>query len=117
LDDGFRVEVREGKAVTARTLILATGVKDELPEIDGLAALWGTGVFHCPYCHEWEVRNKPWGFIARGEQAVEWGLELRQRTTDLTLCSNGPSGLTDAGGLALDGRRLGTRSRFPVENR
>lgn len=49
VDGGFRVELRDGKAVTARKLILATGVKDELPDIEGLSALWGTGVFHCPY--------------------------------------------------------------------
>jgi thioredoxin reductase len=67
MDGGFRVEVRDGTAFTARKLILATGVTDERPDIDGLAALWGTGVLHCPYCHGWEVRNKPWGFIARGE--------------------------------------------------
>ncbi len=49
LDDGQRVETR--------TLVLATGVRDELPAIDGLAALWGRGVFHCPYCDGWEVRD------------------------------------------------------------
>lgn len=104
VDGGFRVETRDGKAVTARKLILATGVKDELPDIDGLAALWGTGVLHCPYCHGWEVRDKPWAFIARGEQAVEWGIELLGWTAKLTLCSNGPAGLTDAGRRTLKDR-------------
>jgi thioredoxin reductase len=106
---GFRVEIREGAAVTARMLILATGVTDERPGIDGLSALWGTGVLHCPYCHGWEVRDKPWGVIARGEQAVEWGVELRGWTADLPLCSNGPAGLTDAGRRTLKGRGIGVR--------
>ncbi|MES2790350.1 MAG: FAD-dependent oxidoreductase [Planctomycetota bacterium] len=109
VDGGFRVEIRDGKAVTARKLILATGVTDERPDIDGLAALWGTGVLHCPYCHGWEVRNKPWGFIARGEQAVEWGVELREWTPTLTLCSNGPAGLTDAGRRTLNERGVVVR--------
>jgi thioredoxin reductase len=109
VDGGFRVTVRDGNAVTARRLILATGVKDEPPDIEGLPALWGTGVFHCPYCHGWEVRDKPWGFIARGEQAVEWGLELREWTTDLTLCSNGPAGLSDADHQTLKARGIGVR--------
>ena len=66
-------------------------------------------MFHCPYCHGWEVRNKPWGFIARGDQAVEWGIELREWTTDLTLCSNGASGLSDAGVRTLKGRGIEVR--------
>jgi thioredoxin reductase len=105
LEGGFRVEIRGGEAVTARKLILATGMKDELPDIEGLPALWGTGVRHCPYCHGWEVRDRPWAFMAQGEQAVEWGTELRGWTKDLTLCSNGPAGLTDAGRRTLE--RLG----------
>ncbi len=109
MEGGFRVEIRDGQPVTARKLILATGVTDERPDIDGLAALWGTGVLHCPYCHGWEVRNKPWGFIARGEQAVEWGVELREWTTDLTFCSNGPAGLTDTGRRTLKDRGIAVR--------
>lgn len=109
VDGGFRIETQDGKAVTARKLILATGVTDERPDIEGLPALWGTGVLHCPYCHGWEVRNKPWGFVARGEQAVEWGVELREWTAELTLCSNGPAGLTDAGRRALKGRGVAVR--------
>jgi thioredoxin reductase len=109
VDGGFRVEIRDGKAVTARKLILATGVTDERPDIDGLAGLWGTGVLHCPYCHGWEVRNKPWGFIARGDQAVEWGGELREWTPALTFCSNGPAGLTEAGRRTLKDRGIAVR--------
>lgn len=109
IDGGFRVETRDGKAFTARKLILATGVTDERPEIDGLLELWGTGVLHCPYCHGWEVRNKPWGFIAVGEQAADWGIELRGWTTELTLCSNGPSGLTEAGRRTLKNRGVAVR--------
>lgn len=109
LDGGFRVELRGGEAVSARKLILATGMKDELPDIEGLHALWGTGVLHCPYCHGWEVRDRPWAFIARGEQAVEWGLELLGWTTKLTLCSDGPAELTDAGRQAFKDRGVVVR--------
>ena len=112
VDGGFRVELRDGKAVTARKLILATGLTDDRPAIDGLPALWGTGVLHCPYCHGWEVRDTPWGFIARGEQAVEWGSELRGWTTKLTLCSDGPAGLTDAGRRTLKDRGVGVREEL-----
>eukprot|EP00456_Euglypha_rotunda_P083851 TRINITY_DN835_c0_g1_i3.p1 TRINITY_DN835_c0_g1~~TRINITY_DN835_c0_g1_i3.p1 ORF type:complete len:343 (+),score=68.46 TRINITY_DN835_c0_g1_i3:2063-3091(+) len=109
VEGGFRVEIRDGKAVTTRKLILATGVTDERPDIDGLAALWGSGVLHCPYCHGWEMRNKPWGFIARGEQAVEWGIELQEWTTTLTFCSNGPAELTEAARRTLRERGIAVR--------
>lgn len=109
VDGGFRVELRDGKMVTARKLILATGVTDERPDIEGLSALWGTGVLHCPYCHGWEVRGKPWGFIAPSEQAVEWGIELLGWTSKLTLCTNGPSKLSDAGHRTLMNRGIVVR--------
>ncbi|WP_166831911.1 NAD(P)/FAD-dependent oxidoreductase [Thalassoroseus pseudoceratinae] len=111
LDDGFRVDIGDGKSVVARKLILATGVKDKLPEIDGLPKLWGTSVRHCPYCHGWEVRGKPWAFLDRGEQAVDWGLELLGWTPNLTLCSNGPAGLSDAGHRILKDRNIEVREQ------
>jgi thioredoxin reductase len=120
VDGGFRIELRDSNSVTARTLILATGVTDERPEIEGLPALWGTGVLHCPYCHGWEVRDKPWGFIAPAEQAAEWGIELLGWTSKLTLFSNGPSKLTDDGRRTLMNRgvvvREDTISRLDGEN-
>ncbi len=61
---GFEVTLSDG-VVSARRLLLAPGVRDELPAIEGLPALWGTGVLHCPYCHGWEVRDQP--------LAVYWG--------------------------------------------
>jgi thioredoxin reductase len=57
--DGFAVTLADGSREQARRLLLATGVVDELPAIDGLAALWGRGVFNCPYCDGWEVRDQP----------------------------------------------------------
>ena len=44
--------------VTARRLLVATGLHDELPDVPGLAGRWGVDVLHCPYCHGWEVRDK-----------------------------------------------------------
>lgn len=108
-DDGFQVELRSGAMVKTRKLILATGVKDELPQVDGLAALWGTGVFHCPYCHGWEVRDQPWAYIASGAQAVEWGSELLGWTKNLTLCSNGPAGLMESELQVLKDRGINLR--------
>ena len=49
--EGFAVSLAGGGQVTARRLLLAIGVRDLLPDIDGFAELWGRSVLHCPYCH------------------------------------------------------------------
>ncbi|MEM9710818.1 MAG: bifunctional NAD(P)/FAD-dependent oxidoreductase/class I SAM-dependent methyltransferase [Actinomycetota bacterium] len=57
-DGRFRVVLVGAHAVVARRVLVATGVVDELPEIDGMAELWGTDVIHCPFCHGYEVRDQ-----------------------------------------------------------
>ncbi|WP_327268195.1 NAD(P)/FAD-dependent oxidoreductase [Streptomyces sp. NBC_01218] len=84
-DGGFRVERTDGTAVEARRLLVTTGLVDELPTVPGLAEQWGTGVLHCPYCHGWEVRNRPVGVLATGPTAVHQALLWRQWTDDVTL--------------------------------
>ena len=54
---GFTVTTASGATYTAKKLFIATGVKDILPEINGLAACWGVSAIHCPYCHGYEYRN------------------------------------------------------------
>lgn len=78
--DAFTVETSEGEAYGARRLLLATGVSDTLPEIEGLAERWGTSVFHCPYCHGYELDQGQIGVIAANPLSVhqaqllpEWG--------------------------------------------
>jgi len=67
---GFEVTLDGAEVVACRKLILATSVSDVLPEIPGLAALWGTGVIHCPYCHGWEYRGRPWAFLVPPDAVV-----------------------------------------------
>jgi len=58
-DDGlFQVHLTGGHSVVARRVLAATGLLDELPDIDGLADHWGVGVIHCPFCHGFEVRDR-----------------------------------------------------------
>ena len=61
---GFTLRLEGGDDVAGRRLILASGVADRLPEIDGSEERWGTTVLHCPYCHGWEVRDRPLGVLA-----------------------------------------------------
>jgi thioredoxin reductase len=80
----FLAEVN-GRAITARRLLVATGLHDELPDVPGLAERWGIDVLHCPYCHGWEVRDKRVGILATGPGAVHQALLFRQLTRDVTV--------------------------------
>lgn len=74
-DDGFVVEV-QGEALLARRLVLATGVADELPPIEGLASRWGRTVFHCPYCHGYELNAGAIGVLASSPLSMHHALML-----------------------------------------
>jgi thioredoxin reductase len=78
----FTVTLADG-ALQARRLLVATGLRDVLPDIPGLARHWGHGVVHCPYCHGWEVRDEPIGVLATGPASVHHALLFRQLTRDL----------------------------------
>jgi thioredoxin reductase len=98
-DGRFKVTLENGEVVIARKLLLATGVVDHLPEIDGICELYGRSVFHCPYCDGWELRDQPIAVYGQGERALGLALELTAWSRDLVLCTDGPSEL-DAEGLA-----------------
>ncbi|WP_405607151.1 NAD(P)/FAD-dependent oxidoreductase [Streptomyces sp. NBC_01511] len=86
--EGFRVVLEEGAAVpevTARRLLVTTGLVDEPPPVPGVAERWGREVLHCPYCHGWEVRDAPIGILATGPLAVHQALMWRQWSGDVTL--------------------------------
>ncbi|MEE1619615.1 NAD(P)/FAD-dependent oxidoreductase [Brachybacterium sp. J153] len=85
----FTVDLADGRVVTARRLLLATGVRDELPAIPGLAEHWGRGLVHCPYCHGWEVRDQAIGVLAVGPASAHQALLFRQLSDDVTVFSRG----------------------------
>ncbi len=91
---GFRATFDRGPDVLARRILLAIGVRDVLPEVPGFAELWGTGVFHCPYCHGWEVSGEPLALYGQGDKALHLVRLLRGWTDDLVLFTDGPSGLS-----------------------
>ncbi|SFB79475.1 NAD(P)/FAD-dependent oxidoreductase [Streptomyces aidingensis] len=82
---GFTLRLAGRRTVRARRLLVTTGLTDELPEVPGLAGLWGRDVLHCPYCHGWEVRDRPIGVLATGPLAVHQALMWRQWSPHLTL--------------------------------
>jgi thioredoxin reductase len=93
-ENGFEIETESGETFEAQKLIFATGIKDNLPDINGFAACWGISVIHCPYCHGYEVRNEKTGIIGNGEYGFEFSTLISNWTKDLTLFTNGTSTLT-----------------------
>ncbi|KQQ05363.1 MULTISPECIES: NAD(P)/FAD-dependent oxidoreductase [unclassified Rathayibacter] len=83
--DGVSATLADGTVLRARRLLLATGVRDHLPAIPGLAERWGRDVLHCPYCHGYEVRGQRIGVLGSsfsGHQAQMFR-QLSDRTSIL----------------------------------
>ncbi len=107
--DQFTVTLGDGTTEQARRLLLATGVVDELLPIPGLAELWRRGVFNCPYCDGWEVRNQPLAVLASDPRNLQLALQLTRWSPDVLLCSNGTAGPDDDARRLLDAHKVGLR--------
>lgn len=73
------VTLADGSVVSGRAALLATGADYRLPDVPGLAALWGTSVIHCPFCHGWESRDKRIGLLSAGDEHVGHLLPMLSR--------------------------------------
>lgn len=87
-DGAFTLRLADGEAVEARKVVLATGVRDILPPIEGLPELWGGSAFTCPFCDGWEVRDQPWAVLASQPELMHVTL-LATWTDDLVVLTNG----------------------------
>ena len=84
--DGFVVVLGDGGGeVRTQAIVLATGMTYEVPDVPGFAELWGGAVFHCPFCHGWEVRDRPVVVHAAGEIAERLATLLAGWTDDVTV--------------------------------
>lgn len=92
---GFEIEISSGEKFYVKKLILASGVKDMMPDIPGFAECWGISVIHCPYCHGYEVKNEITGILSNGDMAYEFSKLIFNLTKNLTLFTNGKAVLTD----------------------
>ena len=104
---GFSV-LADGTTSEAGVLLLATGMRYELPPIDGIAEVWAKGAYHCPYCHGWEVRDEPLAVYGARQARV-----LTSLSDDVVLLTDGSSDLDPAEAARLRrasrSRRSGTR--------
>ena len=106
VSDAFRLRLAGGAEVSARRLVVATGLRDVLPEVEGLRERWARDVLHCPYCHGWEVRDRRLGVLASASPAsVDYAQIVRQWSDDVVLLVP-PDALTDTQRTDLTARRI-----------
>lgn len=94
-EHGFKVQVAGGEIFTATKLVFATGIKDLLAPISGLAECWGISVIHCPYCHGYEVRNEKTGILGNGDMGFDFTKLISNWTKDLSLFTNGTATISN----------------------
>jgi len=93
-DDGFRAVLADSAEVASRKLVLATGVIDRVPQIDGIEQFYGKSVHHCPYCDGWEHRGQSIAVYGRGKSAYLLAREMLVWSRNIAIVSDGPSELT-----------------------
>ena len=87
-DTGFRVEMSDRAPLSARRVLVTTGLHDDIPDIPGARERWGIDLLHCPYCHGYEVRDQPLGVLGGTPDAVEHALLVRQWSQDVIFFPN-----------------------------
>jgi thioredoxin reductase len=104
-EGGFVLELADGAREASRRVLLASGMDYRYPPVPGVAERWGRSVFHCPFCHGWEVRDRSLGVLDRGARGALRALLLRCWSDDVTLLTDGPADLSpeDAGRLRAAG--------------
>lgn len=104
----FGVALADGGTAHARRVVVATGIRDQLPDVPGIAERWGRDVLHCPYCHGYEVRDEPFGVLAPDPFTSHQALLVTQWSKDVTLFLHTVREIPDAewGRLAAAGVRV-----------
>jgi thioredoxin reductase len=88
-DRRFTAILETGENVAGRMLLLATGLVDELPQIENFRQFYGGTVHSCPYCDGWECRGQPIAVIGCNQESLDLAIELLLWSKDLVLCTNG----------------------------
>jgi thioredoxin reductase len=86
---GFTITTANGHTFAAKKLVLATGIKDLLPDIAGFADSWGKSVVHCPYCHGYEHKGKSTGLLMNGEKALHLAPLVNHLASEVVILTNG----------------------------
>jgi thioredoxin reductase len=104
--DAFRATLASGETITAGRILIAAGMRYDVPEVPGLSELWGHDAFVCPYCHGWEHRDRRIGILGATAAAHRVAL-LRSWTSDLVVLADGePADGLQGTGVPVDERRV-----------
>lgn len=95
MDEYFDVSLKDGSRRQSRKILLATGVTDVLPDINGFNEFYGRSIFHCPYCDGWEFSGQPIAIYGKGKSGHGLSLEMTGWSRDLALCTNGEACLDE----------------------
>ncbi|WP_407360457.1 NAD(P)/FAD-dependent oxidoreductase [Microbacterium sp. LBN7] len=109
--DGFEIVTAAGDHATARRLIVATGARDVLPDIPGLAEQWGRGVVACPYCDGYEASGRAIGVLATSVGGLHKAHMLRAYSDDITVFTGLVDGIPDEDRLVLEARGMRVETR------
>jgi len=94
-DKGFTINTQSGRRFHANKLILASGIRDILPDIKGFAECWGISIVHCPYCHGYEIAHKETAIFADGDKAFHLAAIVNNLTDKITILTNGEAGFNE----------------------
>jgi len=83
------VKDEEGTVYHAKKLLIATGLADPLPNVEGFEEMYGKSVFHCPYCDGWEIRNKRLGVYAKNKNGFDLAIALKGWSADVAIFTDG----------------------------
>ena len=104
----FRVMLDDDRSELTRKILIATGVKDQLPALPRIEEFWGKTIHQCPYCDGWELRGTPIAVYGKRARGLEMARAMTAWTSDIALCTDGPGGLkaSDQEHLARNGIEL-----------
>lgn len=111
---GFDVQLADGRPLAGRRLLVATGLRDEIPDVPGLRERWGRDVLHCPYCHGWEVRDQRLGVLIDGSaESARYAQIVRQWSDDVVVVAP-PGTLTAEQRFGLAARSIDVAEGEPA---
>ncbi|WP_371747561.1 NAD(P)/FAD-dependent oxidoreductase [Terribacillus sp. DMT04] len=90
-ESAFQLQTQNGETFSAKKVILATGLKENLPNVPGIYDMYGKSLFSCPYCDGWELRDQPLVLIAENKHGAHMAKVISQWSKDLIVCTNGLS--------------------------
>lgn len=88
-EGSFNVTAEPGEVIQTKNVVLATGLKEKLPDVQGIEDYYGSSIFSCPFCDGWEMKDKPLILITESSVGLHSAKLLKNWTNDLIIATNG----------------------------